>query len=54
LGEIFSFSHPETGSDMRKIVENCNKRFDWIWEHDLEADVREVEEQFKILATKGS
>ncbi|OCK92443.1 mannitol 1-phosphate dehydrogenase [Cenococcum geophilum 1.58] len=53
LGEIFSFSHPETGSNMRKIVENCNKRFDWIWEHDLEADVREVEEQFKILATKG-
>ncbi|OCL05670.1 FAD/NAD(P)-binding domain-containing protein [Glonium stellatum] len=52
-GEIFSFSHPEIGNDMKKIVENCNRRFEWIWEHDLEADVKEAEEQFRILTMQG-
>jgi salicylate hydroxylase len=44
-GLLYNFIHPEAGSDMSKIVDNLNQRFLWIWEHDLEADVRKAKEQ---------
>ncbi|KAF2813103.1 FAD/NAD(P)-binding domain-containing protein [Mytilinidion resinicola] len=47
-GEIYTFAYPETGSDMAKVTANCNKRFQWIWEHDLEADVRVAEKMFRM------
>lgn len=48
-GELYSFSHPEVGDDMEKIVQNFRRRFLWIWEHDLEADLRESEQLFAEL-----
>lgn len=48
-GRLFTFSHPDYGDDMDKIVENANQRFLWIWTHDLEADVIKAEEEFDKL-----
>jgi salicylate hydroxylase len=48
-GDLYSFSHPEIGADMDKIVENFQQRFLWIWEHDLEGDVRLAEQHFRAL-----
>lgn len=48
-GQLYSFSHPEFGEDMDKIVDNFNQRFLWIWEHDLEGDLMQVEKLFSKL-----
>lgn len=53
-GQLYSFNHPETGFDMNEIVENLRQRFLWIWEHDLEADVRRADELFKKNLTRTS
>jgi salicylate hydroxylase len=50
-GDLYSFSHPEIGTDMDKIVENFQQRFLWIWEHDLEGDVRLAEQHFRALVS---
>jgi salicylate hydroxylase len=47
--EIFRLHAPGIGADMDKIVENMNERFLWIWEHDLEGDVKKATEQFNTL-----
>ena len=45
-GEIWEMEHPETGSDGKKIAENLAKRWLWIWDEDLDA---EVEEGLKLM-----
>ncbi|KAJ5301397.1 hypothetical protein PENANT_c023G02832 [Penicillium antarcticum] len=38
---MIHFNHPETGSDMTKILSKLQQGwFDWIWFHDLDADVQ--------------
>lgn len=49
-GQVYSFTHPETGEDMDKIVKNLNERFLWIWEHDLEGDLKKADQMFTKLA----
>jgi len=49
-GEVYNLMDPVAGTDIVKSVENLNKRFAWIWEHDLAADVRQVESRFEELA----
>lgn len=45
-GRIFNFRHPELGSDIAAIVPNIQTRFSWIWEHDLQVDIKKAEEMF--------
>jgi salicylate hydroxylase len=49
-GQVYQLMDPVAGSDFVKCVENLNHRFAWIWEHDLAADVRQVESRFEELA----
>ncbi|KAK4891403.1 hypothetical protein LTR27_010057 [Elasticomyces elasticus] len=40
---MIHFSDPKTGSDMRKILPKLQQgRFEWLWFHDMEADVRDA------------
>lgn len=46
-GEIYNLRDPKTGADlsMEDVLRLLNGRFEWLWKHDLEADVRAVEER---------
>ena len=50
-GLLYNLSHPEAGDDMQKTVDNMNRRFDWLWNHDLDEDaeiaVRRFDEIFR-------
>lgn len=48
-GVVYVLSHPETGADRQKVVDNLNKRWLWIWEHDLDDDVKKADEEFAKL-----
>lgn len=48
-GELYNLMDPIAGNNIVKTVENLNSRFDWIWQHDLAADVRTVERRFEEL-----
>lgn len=48
-GDIFSLKGLDIGEDLQKLVDNMNKRFLWIWEHDLLGDVRRAEDEFLLL-----
>ncbi|KAK6948126.1 hypothetical protein Daesc_009890 [Daldinia eschscholtzii] len=48
-GLIYTWRAPGIGDDMYKIVENANKRLHWIWQHDLEADIKTAEADFYKL-----
>jgi salicylate hydroxylase len=40
LSLLLNFQHPDAGSDMGKILPRLqNGRFDWLWFHDLTADI---------------
>lgn len=41
------------GRDVRAVVRNLMGRFEWIWEHDLQGDVRAVERRFGELVGEG-
>lgn len=46
-GELYNLRDPKTGADLsiEDALEDLNGRFEWLWKHDLEADVRAVEER---------
>ena len=48
-GHLYTLTHAECGEDITKVVTNANQRFQWIWTHDLEADIKRAEEQFAAL-----
>lgn len=52
-GEVYNLLDPIAGEDFNKVVENLNGRFEWIWEHDLEDDVRRVEARFQQLVDQA-
>ncbi|KAF2707174.1 FAD/NAD(P)-binding domain-containing protein [Pleomassaria siparia CBS 279.74] len=52
-GEIYNLQDPVAGTDIEKVVKNLNDRFYWIWEHDLEKDVKQVEQRFVELLGEG-
>lgn len=45
-GEVYEMESP-LGNDWDKIGENLRERYRWIWEHDLEADLKEAVEWLK-------
>ncbi|GKZ18479.1 hypothetical protein AbraIFM66951_003357 [Aspergillus brasiliensis] len=51
-GKLYTFTHPELATDMSKIVANLNRRFLWIWEHDLGMDLELARGQFAALTQK--
>ncbi|KAH4309182.1 hypothetical protein HBH64_064320 [Parastagonospora nodorum] len=48
-GDIYNLRDPVAGDDIVKSLENLNSRFAWIWQHDLGADVRAVEQRLEEL-----
>ncbi|KAH7132405.1 hypothetical protein B0J11DRAFT_226434 [Dendryphion nanum] len=48
-GEVYNLCHPEIGEDIERVVEHLNCRFGWIWQHDLEEDIRSVEVRYEEL-----
>lgn len=44
-GVMYTLSHPEFGDDVERLLEACNRRFVWIWAHDLKADLKHAEEK---------
>ena len=50
-GVIYNMLDPISGKEMsmESVLQNLNARFTWIWEHDLEADVKMVEARFLEL-----
>lgn len=49
VGLAYYLVHPDFGHDLQKITDEANKRLPLIWWHDLDADLRTVEERFKAL-----
>jgi salicylate hydroxylase len=49
-GRLYNLQHPCYDDDMEKIVDVLNHRFDWLWEHDLEGDVKLVENRYLELS----
>jgi salicylate hydroxylase len=45
-GLLYNLSHPEAGDNMQKTVDNLNRRFDWLWNHDLDKDAQKAVRQF--------
>jgi salicylate hydroxylase len=45
-GLLYSLSDPEAGDDMQKTVDNLNRRFDWLWNHDLDEDAENAVRRF--------
>ncbi len=50
-GVGYVLGDPICRDDRLKVVENLNKRWLWIWEHDLEADVKRAEQDFSKLSS---
>ena len=48
-GVVYVLGDPECGADRQKVVDNLNKRWLWIWEHDLDADIKKGEQEFAKL-----
>ncbi|KAF1929586.1 FAD/NAD(P)-binding domain-containing protein [Didymella exigua CBS 183.55] len=50
-GEIYNLRDPLTGADLsiEDALQDLNARFEWLWTHDLAADVRLVEEKTAAL-----
>ncbi|OAL49244.1 FAD/NAD(P)-binding domain-containing protein [Pyrenochaeta sp. DS3sAY3a] len=48
-GELYHLVDPVAGEQIERVVESLNGRFEWIWKHDLDGDVRGVEGRFEEL-----
>jgi salicylate hydroxylase len=48
-GLLYNLSLPEVGDDMQKTVDNLNRRFDWLWNHDLEGDAENAVRRFNEI-----
>ena len=41
MSQMIHFQHPETGSDMNQVILKLQQGwFDWVWFHDLNADIQ--------------
>ncbi|OAQ64700.1 mannitol 1-phosphate dehydrogenase [Pochonia chlamydosporia 170] len=48
-GRLYTMTHPECADDLVIILDNLSKRFQWIWTHDLQADLARANERLKEL-----
>ncbi|KAH9897467.1 putative salicylate hydroxylase [Xylariomycetidae sp. FL2044] len=54
-GRLYLWQDPDVGDDMHKILDNANQRLHWIWQHDLQADLKKAEEEYsRLVAERGS
>lgn len=53
-GRLYNLQHPQHGDDLGRIVDDLNCRFDWLWDHDLEGDVRWAERLYEELIKTGT
>lgn len=53
-GEVYEFLGPDTGDDVQRIDENLSKRYDWIWEEDVAAELTRALEIFEMLKNEGT
>lgn len=53
-GLLYSLSHPEVGDDMQKTVDNLNRRFDWLWNHNLDGDAENAVRRFDEIIQSTS
>jgi salicylate hydroxylase len=54
-GHLYTLTHQVCGEDIKKVVENANRRFQWIWTHDLGAELKKAENAFtELQSTKGA
>lgn len=51
-GLLYNLSHPEAGDDMQKTVDNLNRRFDWLWDHDLDEDAELAVRRFDEIVQR--
>ncbi|KAI1082920.1 hypothetical protein F5B20DRAFT_569042 [Whalleya microplaca] len=51
-GVMYTWRNSEIGDDMSKIVANANQRLHWIWQHDIEADIKGAELDFYKLISE--
>ncbi|KAL4957460.1 salicylate hydroxylase [Aspergillus filifer] len=53
MAQMLYHQHPETGSDMYKVLEKLQRGwFEWIWFHDLEGDIKEATRGVDEIANK--
>jgi salicylate hydroxylase len=48
-GQIYALDHPDFQDNLGRIATHLNRRFLWIWEHDLEADIKRADVMFAML-----
>lgn len=53
-GLLYNLQHPQHGDDLGMIVDDLNRRFGWLWDHDLDGDVRWVERRYEELIKTGA
>lgn len=51
-GRLYTMTHPDCADDLAKIIDNLSKRFQWIWTHDLRADLARADERLEELRGK--
>lgn len=47
-GIIKLWLDPDIGSDMENIVNDANQTLHWIWQHDISADLKQAEKEFRM------
>ncbi|KAF9692662.1 hypothetical protein EKO04_009347 [Ascochyta lentis] len=49
-GELYNLRDVQTGAvtGIDEVLENLSVRFEWLWLHDLEGDIRDVEEKISV------
>ena len=52
MSQMIHLQHPETGSDMNKVILKLQRGwFDWVWFHDLDADIQSALRQMDEVMT---
>jgi hypothetical protein len=44
-GRLYTMTHPDCVDSITKIVDDAKGRFQWIWTHDLQAELLRAEER---------
>lgn len=55
VGDMLHFQHAEAGSDMGNILPRLQQgRFNWLWFHDLNIDIRSASDRMDEVLSKGA
>lgn len=46
-GQLYDLEHPDFGTDKKKIRETLLTRMEWVWEHDIEEELRDAKEKLR-------